>query len=249
MIVENNSRSQELFSYYEALQNEHGNVRVITWEGKSNYSAINNFGAKFCAGDYLLLLNNDTQVITHDWIQELLMFAQRPDVGAVGAMLYYPDNTIQHAGVVVGLGGVAGHGHRHYKRGENGYRERLLYAQNLSAVIGACIMIPKTVWEKVAGLDESFEVAYNDVDLCMRIRKAGYLIVWTPYAELYHHEYKSRGFDNTPEKRRRYENEIHRFQTRWVKELESGDPYYNPNLTSEREDFSVKPSVQQYDAR
>lgn len=249
VIVENNSTSPALFAYYEALQQGHDNVRVVTWEGTFHYSAINNFGARYCTGDYLLLLNNDTVVITPDWLQEMLMFAQRGDVGAVGAMLYYNDDTIQHAGVTVGLGGVAGHPDRYARRGEGGYFGRLLYAQNLSAVTGACLMVPRAVWEKVHGLDEDYAVAYNDVDLCLRIREAGYLVVWTPYAELYHCEYKSRGLDDTPEKRQRFLGEVRRFRTRWAKVLEDGDPYYNPNLSTAGENYSFNPTVGRYDAR
>lgn len=249
VIVENNSTSPALFAYYEALQQDHDNVRVVTWEGTFHYSAINNFGARYCTGDYLLLLNNDTVVITPDWLQEMLMFAQRGDIGAVGAMLYYADDTIQHAGVTVGLGGVAGHPDRYVRRGESGYLRRLLYAQNLSAVTGACLLMPRAVWDAVGGLDEGYAVAYNDVDLCLRIREAGYLIVWTPHAELYHCEYKSRGLDDTPEKRQRYLGEVRRFQARWTKVLEDGDPYYNPNLSTAGEDYSFHPVVEQYDAR
>ena len=240
VIVENNSKEAETFLYYDELRND-PHIRIVTWNGKFNYSAINNFGIKEAAtGEYILLLNNDIEVITPDWIQEMLMFAQRSDVGAVGAMLYYPDDTIQHAGVILGIGGVAGHAHKNLLRGDYGYMSRATIAQNLSAVTAACMMVPRDVWEKVHGLDEAFEVAFNDVDLCMRIREAGYLIVWTPYAELYHYESKSRGYEDTPEKQKRFEGEAHRFQGRWKKELEEGDPYYNPNLTLDREDFSVK---------
>ena len=166
------------------------------------------------------------------------MFAQRSDVGAVGAKLYYPDNTIQHAGVVLGIGGVAGHGHKNLPRESNGYVGRLAIAQNYSCVTAACMLMRRQVWDAVGGLDEDFQVAFNDVDLCMRIRKAGYLIVWTPYAELYHHESKSRGVENTIEKQRRFQGEVERFYDRWDDVLKAGDPYYNPNLTLEREDFS-----------
>ena len=249
VIVENNSRSQELFHYYERVQQEHANVRVVTWEGKFNYSAINNYGARFCTGEYLLLLNNDIEVITPDWIQEMLMFAQRPDVGAVGAKLYYPDKTIQHAGVCLGMGGVAGHYFQHVDYKNVGYVGRLLYPQDMTAVTAACMLLRREVWEKLGGLDEDWAVAFNDVDLCMRIRKAGYLIVWTPFAELYHLESKSRGIEDTPEKQVRFNQEVRQFQTRWAKELEAGDPYYNPNFSLDRSDFFVKPDVQQYDAR
>ena len=240
VIIENNSRKEETFAYYDELKTD-PRIQIVTWEGKFNYSAINNFGVREAAtGEYILLLNNDIEVITPDWLQEMLMFAQRPDVGAVGAMLYYPDDTIQHAGVVLGIGGVAGHAHKYFPRGDFGYMSRATIAQDLSVVTAACVMLPRTVWDEAGGLDETFEVAFNDVDLCMRIRKAGYLIVWTPYAELYHYESKSRGAEDTPEKKKRFEGEVRRFQARWKSELAAGDPYYNPNLTLVREDFSVK---------
>lgn len=240
VIIENNSRKEETFAYYDELKTD-PRIQIVTWEGKFNYSAINNFGVREAAtGEYILLLNNDIEVITPDWIQEMLMFAQRSDVGAVGAMLYYPDDTIQHAGVILGIGGVAGHAHKNFPRGDYGYMSRATIAQDFSVVTAACVMVPRTVWDEVGGLDETFEVAFNDVDLCMRIRKAGYLIVWTPYAELYHYESKSRGAEDTPEKKKRFEGEVRRFQARWKSELAAGDPYYNPNLTLVREDFSVK---------
>lgn len=249
VIVENNSSSRELFAYYESLQREHANVRVVTREGAFNYSTVNNYGARFCTGDYLLLLNNDIEVITPEWIEEMLMFAQRADVGAVGAKLYYPDRTIQHAGVCLGLGGVAGHYFHHMSQENVGYMGRLLYPQNMAAVTAACMLLRREIWDKVGGLDEDWAVAFNDVDLCMRIRKAGYLIVWTPYAKLIQYESKSRGTEDTPEKQKRFEGEVLRFQSRWAKELEAGDPYYNPNFSLDRSDFFVKPNVQQYDAR
>ncbi len=248
VIVENNSRSQELFHYYERVQQEHTNVRVVTWEGTFNYSAVNNYGAQFCTGEYLLLLNNDIEVITPDWIQEMLMFAQRPDVGAVGAKLYYPDKTIQHAGVCLGMGGVAGHYFQHVDYKNVGYVGRLLYPQDMTAVTAACMLLRREVWEKLGGLDEDWAVAFNDVDLCMRIRKAGYLIVWTPFAELYHLESKSRGIEDTPEKQVRFNQEVRQFQTRWAKELEVGDPYYNPNFSLARSDFFAD-NIRQHDAR
>ncbi len=239
IIVENNSTEEETFGYYQELRNDK-RIQVIYWEGIFNYSAINNYGISVVHGEHILLLNNDIEVISPDWIEQMLMYSQREDVGAVGAMLYYPDDTIQHAGVIIGLGGVAGHSHKYFPRGHCGYMYRLTIAQNLSAVTAACIMIPKRVWDEVKGLDEEFKVAFNDVDLCMRIRKAGYLIVWTPFAELYHYESKSRGIEDTPEKQKRFSDEISLFKSRWSKELAVGDPYYNPNLTLDREDFSLK---------
>ncbi len=240
IIIENNSNTKEIFEYYKKIQKKRRQIRVVKWRGEFNYAAINNFGVKYSKGDFILCLNNDTEVISPDWIQEMLMFAQREDVGAVGAKLYYPDETIQHAGVILGVGGVAGHSHKGFARQEYGYIGRLIYAQNLSAVTAACIMIRRSVWDQVRGFDEVFKVALNDVDLCMRIRQAGYLIVWTPFAELYHYESKSRGLENTPEKRVRFEGERELFKERWKAELEAGDPYYNPNLTLDKEDFSFK---------
>lgn len=239
IIIENNSTEKETFAYYQEIQKD-SRIRVVTWSGEFNFSAINNFGAQCAHGEYILLLNNDVEVITPDWLEQMLMFAQRKDTGAVGAMLYYPDDTVQHAGVVLGIGGVAGHPHKHFPRDHNGYLFRLKIAQNYSCVTAACLLTRREVWDEVNGLDEVFKVAFNDVDMCMRIRKAGYLIVWTPFAELYHHESKSRGLEDTPEKRKRFAGEVCLFQTRWAKELAAGDPYYNPNLTLDREDFSLK---------
>ena len=239
IIIENNSTEEETFSYYAEIQKDN-RIRVVTWNGEFNFSAINNFGAQYAKGEYILLLNNDIEVITPDWLEQMLMFAQREDVGAVGAMLYYPDDTIQHAGVVLGIGGVAGHSHKCFPRNHRGYMFRLTLAQNYSCVTAACTLMRRKVWDEVGGLDEAFKVAFNDVDLCMRIRKAGYLVVWTPFAELYHYESKSRGLEDTPEKQARFDGEVARFQSRWAAELEAGDPYYNPNLTLTREDFSLK---------
>jgi GT2 family glycosyltransferase/2-polyprenyl-3-methyl-5-hydroxy-6-metoxy-1,4-benzoquinol methylase len=239
IVIENNSVQKETFDLYESLSRQE-NIRICTWQGPFNYAAINNFGFGHAGGEYVLLLNNDIEVISPGWLEEMLMFAQRPDVGAVGAMLYYPDDTIQHAGVIVGLGGVAGHSHKGFARGSRGYMARLTIVQNLSAVTAACMLLPRRVYEEMNGLDEGFAVAFNDVDLCLRIRKAGYRIVFTPYAELYHHESKTRGYEDTPEKVRRFEGEIRRFKDRWKDVLASGDPYYNPHLTLDREDFSFR---------
>ncbi|MBR3525756.1 MAG: glycosyltransferase family 2 protein, partial [Lachnospiraceae bacterium] len=196
LVIENNSRSPEIFAYYDELKN-HPKIRVLTYEGEFNYSAVNNFAAKQAEGEYLLLLNNDTEVITLNWLEELLMYAERADVGAVGAKLYYPDRTIQHAGIVLGLGAHRTAGHGHYKVNyENlGYMGRLCYAQDVSAVTGACLMVKKSLYEELGGLDESFRVALNDVDFCLRLREKGYLNIWTPFCELYHYESASRGSD------------------------------------------------------
>ena len=240
IVIENNSLEKAAFEYYAEIQKDK-RIRVAEWkDGRTfNFAAINNYGAQYAKGEYLLLLNNDVEVISPDWIEQMLMFVQREDVGAAGAMLYYPDNTVQHAGVILGIAGVAEHAHKGYKRGEHGYAGRLTLAQDLSAVTAACMMIPRKVWDEAGGMDEGFAVSYNDLDLCMRIRKNGYLIVWTPYAELYHYESRSRGTEDTPEKKKRANDEIDRFMERWGKEIEAGDPYYNPNLTLVDGSFSV----------
>ena len=240
IIVENNS-DKKTFEYYETLK-KFNNIKVVVYktDGGFNYSAINNYGVKFAKGEHYILLNNDVEIITPNWIEEMLMYSQRDDVGAVGAMLYYPNDTIQHAGVTIGVLTLAGHNFKHLQRGNPGYFGRAGYQQNVSAVTAACLMLSAKVYKEVNGLDESFAVAFNDIDFCMRIRKAGYLISFTPFAELYHYESISRGSDEAPEKRARFVSEVERFQERWAKELEAGDPYYNPNLTLEREDFSLK---------
>lgn len=242
IIIENNSKEKQTFDYYDSLKADE-RIKIVTWKGKFNYSAINNFGFKYAKGDYILLLNNDIEVITPEWIEEMLMFAQRDDVGAVGAMLYYPSDKIQHGGVILGISSVAGHSHKYFPRASYGYASRLITVQNFSCVTAACLMISSEIYREINGLDESFEVAFNDVDFCMRLRKMGYLNVWTPFAELYHYESESRGYEDTPEKQERFVGEIERFKSRWKEELSAGDPYYNPNLTLDREDFSVTGDV------
>ncbi|MCD8131349.1 MAG: glycosyltransferase family 2 protein [Lachnospiraceae bacterium] len=228
----------------ESLVSEDGRVRIVRWEseGEFNYSAVNNFGASFACGEYILLLNNDTEVITVNWLEELLMYAQRQDVGAVGAKLYYPDKTIQHAGVVLGLGAHRTAGHSHYKqpKANLGYMGRLCYAQNVSAVTGACLLVKKSLFDQAGGLDESFAVSLNDVDFCLKLRQLGYLNVFTPFAELYHYESASRGLDDAGEKAQRYNRESEQFRTKWKEVLDAGDPYYNPNFSLDRSDFSLK---------
>ena len=197
---------------------------------------------KKASGDYILLLNNDTQVITVNWMEELLMYAQREDVGAVGAKLYYENKTIQHAGVVLALGAhrTAGHSHYGQHRENLGYMGRLCYAQDVSAVTGACLMVSRELYDKVGGLDESFAISLNDVDFCLKLRQLGYLNVFTPFAELYHFESISRGLDDKGEKAKRYEEESARFRGKWKEVLQKGDPYYNPNFSLDRSDFSLK---------
>lgn len=219
-----------------------GRVSVVTYRGNFNYSAVNNLGAAYAKGEYLLLLNNDTEVITVNWMEELLMYAQRADVGAVGAKLYYGDKTIQHAGVVIGLGAHRTAGHTHYKQSRQnlGYMGRLCYAQNVSAVTGACLLVKRSLYEEVGGLDEDFAISLNDVDLCLKLREKGYLNVFTPFAELFHYESVSRGLDDSGEKAERYNRESGRFREKWKEALEKGDPYYNPNFSLDRSDYSLK---------
>ncbi len=241
IVVENNSETPEIWDYYEELKDKE-QVKVITYNGSFNYSAVNNMGVKEAEGEYILLLNNDTQVITVNWMEELLMYAQREDVGAVGAKLYYENKTIQHAGVVLALGAhrTAGHSHYGQHRENLGYMGRLCYAQDVSAVTGACLMVSKELYWKVGGLDESFAVSLNDVDFCMKLREAGYLNVFTPFAELYHFESVSRGLDDQGEKAKRYDEESERFRKKWKEALEKGDPYYNVNFSLDRSDFSLR---------
>lgn len=246
VIVENGSETKEIFDYYTSLK-EYDNIRVVTYEkpeGQNgfNYSAVNNFGVKQTKGDYILLLNNDTEVITVNWMEELLMYAQREDVGAAGAKLYYGNKTIQHAGVVLQLGAhrTAGHSHYGQSRENLGYMGRLCYAQNVSAVTGACLLVKKSLFEEVGGLDESFAISLNDVDFCLKLRQKGLLNVFTPFAELYHYESVSRGLDDSGEKAERYNRESAHFREKWKTVLEKGDPYYNPNFSLDRSDFALK---------
>ncbi|MCI5509712.1 MAG: glycosyltransferase family 2 protein [Oliverpabstia sp.] len=240
IIVENNSEKQETFAYYQQLEAINPKVHVVYWKDKFNYSAINNFGVQYAKGDYILLLNNDTEIINDDCLEELLGYCTRVDVGAVGARLYYEDDTIQHAGVVIGFGGIAGHCFVQQKRGFTGYCHRIICAQDYSAVTAACMMVKKEAFEKVGGLTEAFEVAFNDIDFCLKLGKAGYHVVYNPYAELYHYESKSRGLEDTPEKVARFNREIAEFEKRWPEILRDGDPYYNPNLTLDSQDFSLR---------
>ena len=240
VVVENNSVEQSIRDYYKELESD-PKVKIVTYEGGFNYSRINNVGVKETKGEYLLFLNNDTEVISPDWMEQLLMYAQRKDVGAVGAKLYYADNTIQHAGVVIGLGAHRSAGHTHYKmpREHLGYMGRLCYAQDVTAVTGACLMVKKSIYEEVDGLDESFTISLNDVDLCLKIREKGYLNIFTPFAELYHYESKTRGMEEG-EKPRRYERECAHFRDKWKEQLDAGDPYYNPNFSLDYSDFTLR---------
>lgn len=240
LIVENNSEKEETFEYYKKLPERYPKVRVLTWEKEFNYSAINNFAAEEAQGEYLLFLNNDVEILTPDWIEEMLQNCQQENVAAVGAKLYYPDDTIQHAGVVLGIGGIAGHIMCRASREDPGYFGRMISVQEISAVTAACMMVKKSEFDSVKGFDETFQVAFNDIDLCMKFRAAGKKIVFTPYAELYHYESKSRGLEDTPEKQFRFDKEVKRFQEKWAQQLEMGDPYYSPNLSVTEGDCSLR---------
>lgn len=240
LIVENNSEKEETFEYYRKLPDRYPKARVLTWEKEFNYSAINNFAAKEAKGEYLLFLNNDVEILTSDWMEEMLQNCQQENVAAVGAKLYYPDDTIQHAGVVLGLGGIAGHIMCRASKEDPGYFGRMISVQEISAVTAACMMVKKSDFDAVGGLDETFQVAFNDIDLCMKFRAAGKKIIFTPYAELYHYESKSRGLEDTPEKQFRFDKEVKRFQEKWAQQLEMGDPYYSPNLSVTEGDCSLR---------
>ncbi len=239
IIIENSSSERQTFEYYKELS-EIRNISIIHWDNQFNFSAVNNFGAKHATGEILLFLNNDTEVLNNDWMERMLEHGVRKEVGAVGAKLCYPNETIQHAGVVIGMGGIAGHPHLYYPKDAPGYMGKLQVIRNLSAVTGACLMTRKEIFDGVNGFDEGYPLAFNDVDLCLKILEKGYLIIWTPYSELYHNESKSRGREDTPEKQARFRREIELFRQKWGHLLEKGDPYYNPNLTLDREDFSIR---------
>lgn len=237
LILDNQSTCKDTLKFFRMIESD-SRVSIHPWNYPFNYSAINNFGASRASGDFLGLINNDIEPVNESWLGEMLSHACRPEIGCVGAKLYYPNDTIQHGGVILGIGGVAGHSHKYFKKSDYGYFSRLQLVQNLSAVTGACLLLKKSIFEEVGGLDENLPVAYNDVDLCLRVREAGYRNLWTPYAELYHHESISRGADDTPSKRRRAKREASYMRHRWGIQLDN-DPAYNPNLTLIHEDFSL----------
>lgn len=239
LILDNGSVEQETLDFFAQIQQEDSRVRVLRYDHPFNYSAINNFGVRHAKGAIIGLVNNDVEVINPDWLTEMVSHCMRPEIGCVGAKLYYSNDTLQHGGVILGIGGVAGHSHKHYPRDHPGYFSRLLLTQTLSAVTAACLLIRKDIYEEVAGLDEeNLHVAFNDVDFCLKVREAGYRNLWTPYAELYHYESISRGAEDSPEKLARFAREVDFMKSKWGKHLEL-DPFYSPNLTKIREDFSI----------
>lgn len=240
LLVENGSMETETFVVYERLQALDARVHRMDWDGVFNYARINNQAAHRVRSEMLLFLNNDTEVIRPDWIERLLDHARRKPVGAVGAKLLYPDGTVQHAGVIIGIRGIAAHGHKRLERSAPGYNGRAGLVQNFSAVTAACMLVRREVFEQIGGFDEEYAVAYNDVDLCLRLRAAGYWIVWTPYAELFHHEQLTRGHDTAPMERERANAETERMRRLWPHYFQEGDPFYSPHLTLDDEDFSLR---------
>lgn len=245
VIVDNNSKDDAAIDYLNTIRKVPKIITISYWK-TFNFSDINNFAAKQLDSEYILFLNNDTEVISGEWLTAMLEHAQREDVGAVGCKLLYSNNTIQHAGVILGITGtpgqvgVAGHSHKHLPNAAHGYFGRPHIIHNVSAVTAACMMLRKDVFKEVGGFDENLAVAFNDVDLCLKIRDKGYLIVYTPYAELYHHESLSRGYEDTPEKQERFLKEVGYVREKWGEIIDEGDPYYNPNLTLSKEDFSIQ---------
>lgn len=238
IIVDNQTDELESLTYLERLK-KISNIQVLTYDKPFNYAAINNYAVGHAKGEFILLLNNDIEVINRSWLGEMLQHAQRKEIGIVGAKLYYEDRTLQHAGVILGIGGVAGHAHKYFSQDAYGYFSRLQIIQNYSAVTGACMMMKKSIYLEVGGLEEELEVAFNDIDLSLKVLEKGYRNLWTPYAQLIHYESKSRGAEDSPEKKERFDKEIAFMKKKWGKEL-LRDRCYNPNLTLEDENFSLK---------
>lgn len=239
IVCENNSSENDTFEYYDSLKKDN-RIKIIKYDGIFNYSKINNFASKFANGEYILFLNNDIEMINPDSLHELLAFIKREDVGAVGAKLLYKDKTYQHAGVVVGIGGIADHLFKGISDCDHTYMNRAQIVQDLNAVTAACLMTKKSVFDKVGGFDEGLRVAFNDIDFCLRIRKEGYLIVYNPYSSFFHYESKSRGLEDTPEKVKRFNNEFAHFVKRWDEKLKTGDEYYNRNLTLRQNNMALR---------
>ncbi|HHL8379246.1 TPA: glycosyltransferase [Escherichia coli] len=239
LILDNGSVEAETLEFFSQIQEEDHRVKVLAYDYPFNYSAINNFGARHAKGTIIGLINNDIEVINPEWLTEMVSHSLRPEIGCVGAKLYYPNDTLQHGGVILGIGGVANHSHKHFSRTHPGYFARLVCTQNYSAVTAACLLIRKEIFDAVEGLDEeNLKVAFNDVDFCLKVREAGYRNLWTPYAELYHYESISRGIEDSPEKIARFTGEVDFMKAKWGTHLEI-DPFYSQNLTKTKEDFSI----------
>ena len=240
IIIDNLSSDKETHAFFDKIQGEHSNVKILRYEEEFNYSAINNFAVNQCQGSIIGLINNDVEVSSPEWLTEMVSHALRAEIGCVGAKLLYPNGTIQHGGVILGIGGVAGHSHKHFRNKHPGYFSRLLLTQNLSAVTAACLIVRRQVFDEVGGLDDTnLKIAFNDVDFCMKVSEAGYRNLWTPYAEMFHHESASRGYEDTPEKVARFNSEVNYMIQKWGDKL-LNDRYYNINLTLKKEDFDLK---------
>jgi len=238
LILDNETTCQKTLNYFEELK-KNDKIKILEYHKAFNYSAINNFAVKYAKGEFVGLINNDVEIISKNWLSEMMQYAIQSNIGAVGAKLYYENDTIQHAGVVLGIGGVAGHSHKYFQKSEHGYFSRLKIVQNYSAVTGACLVVRKKLYNEVGGLDEkNLTVAFNDVDFCLKLLEKGYMNIWTPYAELYHHESISRGAEDNPIKIKRFQAEIDFMQNRWGDVLVN-DKYYNKNLTKVFENFNL----------
>lgn len=239
IVIDNNSEEEKTLDYFSQIKRLK-TARVYKYQKPFNFSAINNFGVKKAKGDIIGLINNDLEIITPGWMTEMVSWAQQDRVGCVGSKLYFGNETVQHGGVILGIGGVAGHSHKYFHRNQLGYFSRLKVTQNLSAVTGACLFVRKSIYDDLGGLDEdNLTIAFNDIDFCLRVRKAGYVNVWTPFAEMYHYESISRGAEDNPEKIARFNAELQYMRKTWRDELYS-DPYYSPNLSRTHEDFSLR---------
>jgi GT2 family glycosyltransferase len=237
IVVDNGSDDPQTLAYFDTIKSDQ-RVRILRDDRPFNYSALNNRAVQVARGELVGLINNDIEVISPEWLSEMVSIALQVGVGAVGARLWYPDNTLQHGGVVIGLGGVAGHSHKYFPKGNPGYFGRAISQQSFSAVTAACLVVRRSVFLEIGGFEEEkLKVAFGDVDFCLRLREAGYRNVWTPYAELYHHESATRGYEDTPEKQIRFAGEVQYMQNRWGSLL-LNDPAYSPNLTLDSEDFS-----------
>lgn len=239
IVCENNSTEKETFDYYETLKSN-SKIKIVEYKGDFNYSKINNFASRFANGEYLLFLNNDVEMINSDSLHEMISYIKRDDVGAVGSKLLYKDKTYQHAGVIIGIGGIADHAFKGISDFDHTYMNRAQIVQDLNAVTAACLMTKKSIFNKINGFDEKLKIAFNDIDLCLRIRMEGYLIVYNPYSSFFHYESKSRGFEDTPEKVKRFNNEFAYFVNRWKDKLDKLDEYYNPNLSLRQNNFALR---------
>lgn len=241
LIIENNSENPKTFEYYKKLQ-ENPKIKVLMCQEKEfNYSKLINFGVKNTTGDFILQLNNDTQILTKNWLELLIGYAQNKEIGAVGGRLYYPDKSIQHAGIAIGIQGMAANLLVNLPFGKHGYYTREAATRNVAALTGACLFARREIYEEIGGMDEDlFKVAFNDVDFCLKILEKGYRVVYNPYVELIHSESKTRGLEDTPEKKARFEQEKKNFQEKWKAFLQKGDPYYNKNFSCEDCNFTIK---------